>query len=282
VLIRLAWRWLGRWQESLVVGAAVALLGLVYGIPAADDSPATQLPPSAAAVGTPARSSLALPSDAQFYRDQWARETSEFYAAHPAGHPSDAQTSLDGVGTKRAGAKGAAVTVAMATVGALPRDTGSPQSRQRPDPSVSQASFAGAASNGAASDQATAGLVPPQSAQPAAATTPAVSQRQQRWQVLSCLAAGLLASLAFAAVWPAAEQTRKQSTAVAGEDRQGPAAQTVSWSDPAYAGDAIAIRLPAAWVRVRPTVRQTLRRVILGASYLLAGLGVWGLLQSVG
>src|SRR5690606_37207717 len=82
-LIRLAWHWLGRWHEPLSVGASIALVGLVYLMPVSGGAASAPL------AGQPQASSLAhetpprSPADAQYYRDQWLRESAQFYALHP-------------------------------------------------------------------------------------------------------------------------------------------------------------------------------------------------------
>ncbi len=124
---------------------------------------------------------------------------------------------------------------------------------------------------------------PPSALQPAAAGPP---EWIQRWRIAASLAAGLLAGLAFVSVWPASPI----ALAPASSQRQGEPCEhhrptttdTANEAAPLAAetapGELIAIRLPAAWVGVRPTTGETLRRVILAASYLIASLCGWSLL----
>lgn len=258
VLIRQAWRWFGQWHQPLVVGAAVTLVGLAYVLPigseaARPDQPPNRSPQHHSPHATAEQSALRLPTDAQFYRDQWARDAQRFYALHPPRQNAGSQASSK---------------IVPAAAASDPRHPA--------DSAVSHA-YRAATTTGR---QAAAGSEP-KLAQPSARANEvsAVSSRQKRWRVVTCLAAGMLASLAFATVWPAVAAPGCPWTATSEEIRP-PHSAAVSplVADPSR-GEAIAIalRLPAAWVRVRPTLSQTLRRGVFGGSCLLAALGGWSL-----
>lgn len=252
--MRQAWHWLGRWHDPLSVGAAVALIGLVYLMPVrgepAQRSPAAQ-PQSTATLA------LQTPADAQYYRDQWSREAAQFYALHPP--RPDKTSALTNVAPEVKTAKASYVQLPAAGI------------------SVTQAAHVTAASPRppvAAVAAPTPQLV---------ATTAGPPEWIQRWRIAASLAAGLLAGFAFVSVWPASSVRCAAASAASGDDAAPPsdrasAAAMSPLAAEADTGEVIAIRLPAAWVGVRPTSGETLRRVILAASYLSASLCGWSLL----
>ncbi len=100
----------------------------------------------------------------------------------------------------------------------------------------------------------------------------------RRWHVLTCLATGLLASLAYVVMWPTVSVPPGRPVDIRGEEIvTGQAVMTTAMVDERDQADSIQIHLPSQWVHLRPTIGQTVRRGVLGGSYLLALIGAWGL-----
>lgn len=89
--------------------------------------------------------------------------------------------------------------------------------------------------------------------------------RARQWRVITCLASGLLASLLFVSIWPL-------------HRRDATVDSSASLPAPAGAGEAIPVSLPSAWIGLRPTWNQTAKRGVMGASYLIAAISVWGIM----
>lgn len=240
VLFRRASTWLQQWHEPTIVGAAVLLFGLAYLLPLAtgiedasvSGGPSPSHQPTAYALGL-----YDVPRDDQFYRDKWIAEVAAFYALNP---PKESEPQS---------ARSLVITASMRT--AVESSTGN-QAQNRAK--VAQL---------APIDQRVSGQAK-ETSRTAGQTGMAVPAKAQRWRVLTCLAAGLLASLLFASVWPANE-TRQQPTAP--NDRP---------LEVVGRGEAIPIQIPAAWIGLRPTLGQTARGSVLSGSYLVAALGAWG------
>jgi len=240
VLFRQASTWLQKWHEPTIVGTAVALFGLAYLLPLATRIEAPVVSSGLSQSHQPTAYALGLydvPRDDQFYRDKWIAEAAAFYAANPP-KESEPQSAPSPV-----------ITASMRT--AVESTTGD---QGRDQPKVAQVSYIDQPPNGQAKE----------TSQTAGQTAMALPAKAQRWRVLTCLAAGLLASLLFASVWPANE-TRHQATV--SNDRP---------LEVVGRGEAIPIQIPAAWIGLRPTLRQTARRSVLSGSYLVAALGAWG------
>ena len=195
------------------------------------------------------------PADAQYYRDQWIRETAQFYALHPPRRD------------ERPGASG--VTAAKASF-AQPQSAAS---------GVTQAAHVTAGSPVPAPVATVAAQPLPPLPTIAAAGPP---EWIKRWRIVASLAAGLLAGLVFASVWPASAIAAASGSSQPDDDASG-SREAADAASPLAAdtgvGELIAIRLPAAWVGVRPTAGQTWRRAILASSYLIASLCGWSLLS---
>jgi hypothetical protein len=277
VLIRRAWHWLERRHEPLVVGAAVALMGLSYLLPVT--APSEQAATSARANGSqrvaslPPRLSPPLPADDQFFRDRWTHDAKAFYARQAYRQPSDAAAETKNASLARSVADGkfcdAGTAAPVTTVVGYSDDsqTRSPVAHayqavpQTDTGSTSQ--IAVAAADSADRDAAAAMIIP---------------ARLKRWRVATCLAAGLLASILFASVWPVASgNAGSAESSIADATSMHTIGLAPAGGDSAR-GEAIPIRLPAAWVGIRPTMSQMLRRGVLCVSYLIAGLGGWGML----
>lgn len=256
--MRQAWHWLGRWHDPLSVGATVALVGLVYLMPVGTGAMSllsADQPHSAATLA-----SQRTPVDAQYYREQWIREAAQFYALHPP-----------------------------------QRDQSATSRNQTPAVTTAKASFVQSPAAASAVKQAAhiTATSPPRPAAPVvksaapapklAATTTGPADWIGRWRIAASLTAGLLAGLAFVIVWPASAlggtPARSQNSSLPPELlAEDSAADPSPLAAETGAGEVIAIRLPAAWVGVRPTTSETLRRMILAASYLIASLCGWSLL----
>ncbi len=257
-MIRLAWHWLERWHEPLVVGAAVTLMALAHLAPVTTEGEHAGWPRNGSLDGRSAAPAERVRRDDQFYRDQWAREAKRFYTLHPPRQLADAQTNGKIL-------PATAVTFADARQGFTDARQGKP--------AIAHAYHADTGSRKAMAPSASMLT----QASPGAKTS-AVPARLKRWRVASCLATGMLASLAFAAIWPAVSPAaRLRNAAPAKANQTGTVEPAPPSTDPPRE-EAIAIRLPAAWVRVRPTMSQTLRRGVLGGSYLMAALGGWAML----
>jgi hypothetical protein len=85
--------------------------------------------------------------------------------------------------------------------------------------------------------------------------------------VATCLAAGLLASLLFVSIWPAAPAVAPSSLP---NERQ---------LELVGRGEAIPVQIPSTWIALRPTLRQSARRGVLTSSYLFAAIGAWGIVS---
>jgi len=232
---------LQKWHEPTIVGAAVALFCLAYLFPFAISMDHASIASGSSLSHQPTAYALGLydvPRDDQFYRDKWIAEATAFYAANP---PKD---------TENPSAPSLVITASMRTA---VESTAEKQAGN--ESTVAQVSHV---------DQQSAG----QAKQPNATarqTVLALPAKAQRWRVLTCLAAGLLASLLFASVWPANESGEQSAV------QNDPQMEVIG------RGEAIPIRIPAAWIGLRPTLRQTARRGVLSGSYLVAALGAWGI-----
>lgn len=259
--MRLALNSIERWHEPLVVGAAVALACLAYLQPPTLAGRITERPAGVTTM-PPRLVSAPLPQDGTrdqaYFRQLWQHETANHYALNP------------------------------------PRDRSAPPSNSV----ASRVVTAAAEMANEATDDESAVMHPPDTVASAVATqldrrvdradradrrtaaTP-VPLNTRRWNVLTCLAGGLLASIVFAMVWPAAPQSDLDPPAATlPDEREGLSARPQSTGlatagDPSAGRQDVAIRLPSAWVRVRPTTGETLRRAVLGGSYLVAMAGAW-------
>jgi len=262
VLFRLAWTWLNRYHEPTLVGAAVTLFGLAFGLPTlpeptqfAGSGPPAALSSFGLSSNTPSPngSSPSGPSrpgvndtvrDDAYYRQKWASDAAAFYDANP---PRDFDAVVQ---------TGPIVTASLRQAKGPANDFGG----------IAQASHSDSQNSAAdpvfATDRASAGFLSrPDQIAP-------LSPDSRNWRVATFMAAGLLASLVFAAAWPvrAAQDSATAKLAFPGADRES--------SPPS---DAVAITLPSAWVSVRPTARETVRRGIVGTSYAMAGVATWGI-----
>lgn len=223
-MLRRIWEISQRLGDPLVVGAAVTLIGLSCLGPASIDGSGQA---DVAAVEAVQESPPPVARDAAYYRRQWALEAAEYYRMNPP-LADDASRSP-------------AVAVA---VGVEP-----------PVGPVQQAShIAGAESPAKAAAEF--------SSKPLRVEATAANARVGRWQVISCLAAGLLASLLFSICWP-----------------WRPAAAAGLQPEPALDDDQeIELRLPARWILRRPRTGECCRDLVISSSYALASIAalrVW-------
>ncbi|RPH81127.1 MAG: hypothetical protein EHM77_04375 [Planctomycetaceae bacterium] len=255
-MIALAGTPLERWHEPLVVGAAVILFGLVYLIPQDCQVPGKASPVVRDGAVAAEASFAKRTRDSAFYRDQWTRETARFYAAHPP--RSDASEDLEAPG-KRTPVQVASLNGSSAET--IPMGNGG---------------IAPASHLESAQPDAVAITAPPI---PALAAESARDQHVgRRWHVLTCLATGLLASLAYVVMWPTVSVPPGRPVDIRGEEIvTGQAVMTTALADERDQADSIQIHLPSQWVHLRPTIGQAVRRGVLGGSYLLALFGAWGL-----
>lgn len=287
---------LERWQEPVLVGAAITLFGLgIWGPPV--DS-VTQPPRDSVVrsaperLGSPVSGPKTVPLESQrsradgrgarqlvhasrteqheFYRQQWVNETARFYAENP---PRQSDTPTQGANPKSRRAEveaamGDAVTLPQVPETAIVRAT-----HLQSEPVAGQAAVVGIPSN--RPDQA------------GADGSSAIDPVRRRWHVITWLAAGMLASLAYVTCWPAVPACNRDSGKLAstGADLARPVGVGKPLGGTAESrrpGEAIEIHLPGQWVRLRPTVGQTVRRGVLGGSYVMAACGAWGLIAGGG
>lgn len=255
-MLALSGKPLERWHEPLVVGAAVVLFGLVYLVP--QDRQVASNENSVARDNVIVEEALFAKRtrDPAFYREQWARETARFYAANPP--RSETPPIRESTG------KPSPVQVARL-------DGGSAENVQPTAGGIAPASHSELAQPSAVA-----------SAMPPVPALPAESSHEQnvgrRWHVLTCLATGLLASLAYVVIWPTASIPAGPSIGTLPDDTlAGQAVAATTTGDERQQADSIQIHLPSQWVHLRPTMGQTVRRGVLGGSYLLALIGAWGL-----
>jgi hypothetical protein len=253
VLFRLAWTWLNRYHEPTLVGAAVTLFGLAFGLPtlpeptrAAGLERATALasfapPPSGQIRGTGGQNTA---RDDAYYRQKWASDAAAFYAANP---PRDFDAVVE---------TGPIIAASMRTGVGKASDSTDIAQASHSDDRISWDDPASATDKASAGSLATPNKI---------ALMPPLSRNGR---VATFVAAGLLASLVFAGVWPVREW-KDGASAKFGLHKSGRESSPPS--------DAIAITLPSVWVRVRPTGRETVRRGILGTSYAMAGAATWGI-----
>lgn len=253
-MIALAGSPLARWHEPLVVGAAVVLFGLVYLMPQDCQVGILTAPLAGHTAGAEPAALDQRARDPAYYREQWARETARFYAANPP-------RSEDSEGRESAGNR-SPVQVARLDGGA--------ENDQPAASGIAPASHLESAQPVATARALPSGLSEGGESVP----DPSVGRR---WHVLTCLAAGLLASLAYVAMWPTVTAPAKHPMGAQSEDSVGHAfASAAASAEGRHPADSIQIHLPSQWVRLRPTIGQTVRRGVLGASYLLASIGAWG------
>jgi hypothetical protein len=245
VLFRQVGTWLQAWHEPTIVGAAVALFGLAYLFPIAphpNDATQTDVSSFDAQPTAFAQGLYDIPQDDQFYRDKWIAEANAFYSANPPKNV-DAQAAPSLVIT--ASARTPVEPSHAVSSNLQPLDAPSPEIAVA-EPNVVQAT---------------------QSSPTGPQTVMALPAHAQRWRVLTCLAAGLLASLLFVSVWPANRSSDQRPII------NDPTLELVGRVD------AIPVRIPSAWIGLRPTWRQTARRGVMSASYLIAALGAWGIIS---
>jgi hypothetical protein len=268
VLIRLACSWLGQWHEPLVVGAAVTLISMAYLLPAA-----SRAPDQRASAGSSGKAAAvqghqpALPADDQYYRDQWARETQQFYAQQRPRQSPGAETIASSESNDAPPSLSRVVPAAAAAAaqGPVAQEPVAP-------PVVAQAYHADHAPRRTVAQGSKTAV------KGAKLDAPPITKRVRQWRVLSCVAAGALASLLFAALWPVAAARSQRSSCSAEQSAADAIGATAPRRQKLASEEAIEIRLPAAWVRVRPTMSQTLRRGVLGSSYMMAAIGSWAML----
>lgn len=262
-MFRLASTWLQALHEPAIVGLAVALFGLGFLLPLTPSLPHPDSRLESAVEASPATAfSLGLydiPSDDQYYRDQWIAETSEFYAANP---PREEASSNQPPQIRTASARTSTATLDQQTGQRAPSDAQA-ENATGPEAVVNQASHAELVNRSVTQTAEPASPMPTQDIRPISTTGMVLPARTQRWRVLTCLAAGLLASLLFASVWPAEP------------NRQGALSTKERQLEIFGHSEAIPLRLPSAWIALRPTLGQMTRRGILIGSYLLAAIGAW-------
>lgn len=255
-MIALSGKPLERWHEPLVVGAAVVLFGLVYLVP--QDYQVASNENSVARDSVIAEEALFAKRtrDPAFYREQWARETARFYAANPP--RSEAPRAHESTGTRS--------PVQVAGLHGGPAENVQPVDSR----------IAPASHSESAQPSVVANALPPVPVR--AAESGHEQNVGRRWHVLTCLATGLLASLAYVAMWPTVSVPAGCPIDIQPDDTLAshPVAATMT-GDERQQADSIQIHLPSQWVHLRPTMGQTVRRGVLGGSYLLAMIGAWGL-----
>lgn len=256
-----------RWHEPAVVGAAVVLFGLGWIIPHFElISGSERVDATALKLSRPAAGDSAWPGHLtqgnQFYKNLWERETENYYAKVSRG-----SAATD--------ARKVSPSFRLASAKSRHSD-GSFVSEQR------------VARKGVIADQATVlgdlrrpGVARERQGEiafPSNASLP-VSLLQHRFTVFTCLGCGLLASLAYVAIWPMPRKSSRTAFLGDGSKKLPSGIRVEQQSQPGLnLGGAVRVELPSHWVGLRPTVGQTLRRGVMGTSYLLALIGAWGLL----
>jgi len=322
---------LERWHEPILVGAAVTLFGLGFWGPAPEPRPilssrsigasvaesagGTRLaaPERSHATGdataSPRHTSAPQPvRDGAYFRQQWASETASFYAANPprqaasgSGLPGTSGLSgpvaKAGSGSSESSLRSAEGSGSIARAAHVTAESGLKAKPGMPGQVANEPQRPEAAD--------AFGLNTPDGATQEAATTLAVYRGEvamadaalKKWHVITWLAAGMLASLAYVSFWPVIPVRDVElggadglSSSRGAPGTRGASAESLAGGgirpcagdplEPARRGESIPIRLPAQWVRVRPTMGQTVRRGVLGGSYMLALAGTWGLLTA--
>lgn len=286
-MVRQAWEWLLVRYEPILVGLAITLCSLAW--------VANRSPNDADAAHQPISSQSAraaelavdpalfdVPDDPQYYRDRWLAEAAAFYAAHPpaAVAEADADRSETGAtaaeeGADRVGRKRlVAQPVSFSTPAAYPGPVSA-------GPLSAGAVSAGAAAavpavNSAISDVSVVAVAAVDRSSPRVAVS--------GWLVAACVFAGIVVAAAFHWAWPASPAAEPLSPAASPTPRaeppvaaREPVATLEQWQ-PADGGR-YALTIPRAWVAIRPSAGESLRRGIVGFSYLLAALGSWAVFQ---
>ena len=251
-MFRQAWTWSQNWYEPAIVGAAVALFGLAYLLPLANDQteslvPSSEAPPTAYSLGL-----YDIPQGEQFYREKWIAEANAFYAANPPKNTNSAN----------APARQDSASMVIPASARMPVQPDAIALQDEPE--IAQS----------ASIVTSQGESPPLGIERATQANPiraqavmALPAHAQRWRVVTCLAAGLLASLLFVSIWPANAFNEPASPSMNHQ------------ADLVGRGEVIPVRIPSAWIGLRPTLRQTVRRGVLSGSYLIAAIGAWGIVS---
>lgn len=256
-----------RWHEPAVVGAAVVLFGLGCIIPHFELIPGSErVDATASALSRSAASESARPAHPsqgnQFYKNLWERETEDYYA----------NLSRESVATdsrKVSPPFRLASTKSRLAVGRFVSE----QRVARKGVSAEQATVLDEMRRPDFTRERRGGIAPP-----GHASVP-VSRFRHRVTVFACLGSGLLASLAYVAIWPMAR--RSSCTAFPGDGSNKPSLgiRIEEHRKPVLnSGGAVGVELPSHWVGLRPTVGQSLRLGVMGTSYILALLGAWGLI----
>ena len=250
-MFRQASTWLQNWHEPAIVGAAVALFGLAYLLPLAPIATETTQASVSLTDAQPTEFALGLyeiPQDEQFYRDKWIAEANAFYRANPP-KSSESQPVPSMV-----------IAASMRTTAepsASNSQIDSPIRNESTTPTVAQVSHI----NSVQPTQT------PQTIENPTPTVLALPAHAKRWRVITCLAAGLLASVMFVSIWPARLPNEQSLPSI---DRP---------MEIVGRGEAIPVRIPSRWIAVRPTLRQTVKRSVLAGSYLFAAIGAWGIVS---
>lgn len=238
-MFRQAWTWLHNWHEPAIVGAAVALFGLAYLLPLATGPNRAIHPHTASTESGPTAFALGLYDIPQ--DDQHYRD--QWIAEADAFYRDNPPRNSEPQST----ASQVITASARTPVQTHEKVAQSPPVGHQPVEQAEQASQ------------------PPRQNQ--GQVVMALPPRALRWRVATCLAAGLLASLLFVSIWPATRSNAQPSLPNDGQ------------LDLVGRGEAIPVRIPTAWIGVRPTLRQTARRSVLSGSYLVAALGAWGIVS---
>jgi hypothetical protein len=256
-----------RWHEPAVVGAAVVLFGLGWIIPHFELIPGSErVDATASALSRSVAAESARPAHPpqgnQFYKNLWERETENYYAK--GARESAATDSHKGSPSFRL-----ASTINRLSVGSFVSE----QRVARKGLNADQATVLGEMRRPDVARERRGEIMSPSNA-----SVP-VRRFQHRLTVYACLVSGLLASLAYVAIWP---MPRKSScTAFPGYRSKKPSLgiRIDELSQPGLnSGGAVGVELPSHWVGLRPTVGHSLRRGVMGTSYLLALLGAWCLM----
>lgn len=252
-MFRQASTWLQNWHEPAIVGAAVALFGLAYLLPLAPIATETTQASASPSDAQPTEFAMGLyeiPQDEQFYRDKWVAEANAFYRANPPkSSESQSVPSMVIAASMRTAAESSASNSQIDP----------PIQNESTNPTVAQVSHVNSNSLQPA--------LTPQTTETQSPTVLALPAHAKRWRVITCLAAGLLASLMFVSIWPARPSNDQPLPLV---DRP---------MEIVGLGEAIPVRIPSRWIGVRPTLRQTVKRSVLTGSYLIAAIGAWGIVS---
>jgi hypothetical protein len=249
------WKMLQRHQESLLVATAMTLVMLALlshgralgfrnlGIGGLGNNSPDKI---TASVGP----FFSLPTNDAFYADKWRQIASDFYAAHPVLEDNNGDRTL---------------TAALPTIAvSYSKPVASPDesaSDGHTEPGASPAAIVSTSERPEPASYASLDPTPTISSTPTISTQ-TIAQPLGPAAVVAAIAAGMLAFLLFQSIWPPSQTIASK--------------RLIPPRKPSE--DELRIELPSEWVRIRPTMKQRSKPMVLSTAYISAAVAAWSII----